>query len=429
MAHDTSELVDYPVRRLERFPRQVAWAAGAMVALGAIAFIWGLLTDPDRAWRAYAFNWLDFASVAHGAVLLAAVVTITRGVWSRPIRRVSLAFVAFLPVAFLLFLPMLIWVPGHLFPWIESPPGGNTSIYLDMPFLVIRNLVLLGALLIVSLRFAYWALRPDIGLVDDVPGSLRGLYDRLTKGWQGQEAEEARAHTKLSRFAPAMALLYVFALSVVVFDFVMSLETRWFSTLLGPYFFMAAFLGGIAATAVTTLILRWRMRLEDEIHGTNLHDLMKLLFAFCVFWTYLFWSQYMVIWYGNMPHEQVFLTIRLGPPYRYLSIAVFFMLFIIPFFSLMGVKPKKTPIFAGVMAAVVLLGLWLERFLLVYPTLYPNADAIPLGFLEIGVGLGFLGVVTFCVTWFFTSFPVLQLWQPSSELELMGTEMEVGGGV
>lgn len=425
MAHDTSELVEYPVHRLERFPRQVALAAGAMVVLGVLSLAYGLATDADRAWRAYTFNWLDFTAMAHGAVLLAAVVTITRGVWSRPIRRIALSFVAFLPLAFLLFLPMLIWVPDHLFPWIGHPPEGNTAIWLDMTFLVVRNLLLLGLLLVVVLRFAYWAVRPDIGLVGDVPQRLRGLYDRLTRGWQGQETEEARAHRKLSVLAPVVALAYVFAMSVLVFDFVMSLEVQWFSTLLGPYFFMGAFLGGIAATTVVTLFVRSRLGLEDWITGSNIHDLVKLLFGFCVFWAYLFWSQYLVIWYGNLPNEQIFLTNRLGAPYRTLSIAVFFMLFIIPFFSLMGVKPKKAPGFATLMATVVLFGLWFERYLLVYPTLYPQHDQVLFGVPEIGVGLGFLGITTFAVTWFMTRFPILQLWQPSSELELLGTAVEV----
>ncbi len=424
MAHDLSELVEYPARRLDGFPRSVVILSGILVLAGIAAMGFGLLTDPARTWRAYTFNWLDFAGVAFGAVLLGAVVTITRGVWSRPVRRIALSFAAFLPIAFLLFLPLVIWVPGHLFPWIEYPPGGNTSIYLDMPFLIIRNLVLLAALLFVVYRFAYWALRPDIGLMEDLPETYRGLYDRLTRGWRGQEAEEARAHRKLTVLAPIMAILYALALSILVFDFVMSLEVRWFSTLLGPYFFMGAFLGGIALTTFTALLLRSRLGLEDQIGDSNIHDLGKLLFAFCVFWAYLFFSQYIVIWYGNMPHEQIFLVNRLSDPYRSLSIFVFFALFIVPFFSLMGVKPKKTPVFAMTITAVVLFGLWIERYLLIYPTLYPGHDEVLFGIPEIGVGLGFAGIIIAAVTWFMTRFPILQLWQHPSELELLGTVVE-----
>src|SRR5690606_41031808 len=105
--------------------------------------------------------------------------------------------------------------------------------------------------------------------------------DRLTRDWQGQAAEEERAHQKLSRFGPALALVYAIGFSFIAFDLVMSLEPHWFSTLIGPYFFMAALLGGLAATAVLTIIYRGRLGLADAIDPPQFHDLGKLTFAFC----------------------------------------------------------------------------------------------------------------------------------------------------
>ncbi|HKJ93336.1 MAG TPA: hypothetical protein VJ957_09210 [Longimicrobiales bacterium] len=422
-----NELPKYPVRRLERVPPRIALASALLVAIGVVTMIAALLTNADRAWQAYTFNWLFFATVAQAAVLLGAVVTIARGLWSRPVRRLGLAFVAFLPIAYLvLFPPLLLWAPGHLFPWWQHRPTGNTGFYLSTWFLVTRNVVFLGALLLVSLWFAYWALRPDLGLAEDVPPRLRGLYDRMTRGWRGQEAEEMLAHKRLSVLSPVMVLLYVFAFSFVAFDFVMSLQQpHWVSTLFGPYFFMGGFLGGIAATFVVTLVCRRCLDLDEYIEGATLHDMGKLLFAFCIFWAYLFWAQYMVQWYGNMPHEQVFLVIRLGAPYRPLTQFVLFALFIVPFFALLGVKPKTTPTIAAFMASVVLIGLWTERYILVYPTLYPHASGIPLGYQEVGIGLGFLGIVIACLGWFQKTFPMLQIWQPATEIELMGKAVEV----
>src|SRR5690606_30872885 len=188
---------------------------------------------------AYLFNWLFWTSIAQGAVVFAAAVAITRGGWARAARRIALSFVAFLPIALVLFLPILIGA-GSIFPWIEHPVPGK-DVYLNVPFLAVRDLVALGAVLVLSLRFAYWSLRPDAGLIrDPVPERLRGLYDRLTRDWQGQAAEEERAHQKLSRFGPALALVYAIGFSFIAFDLVMSLEPHWFSTLIGPYFFTAA---------------------------------------------------------------------------------------------------------------------------------------------------------------------------------------------
>lgn len=421
MSHDLGELKEYPLRRLDGMPRGLVISALVLVALGAIGFFMGLAQDADRAWRAYTYNWIFFAGIAQGAVLLAAVVAMTRGVWSRPVRRVAVSFVAFLPIAYLiLFPPLLIWGAGHVLPWLHEDLGAKT-IYLNMPFLAARHTVMLLALLGLSLYFAYWQLRPDAGLARDEGW---GPFQRLTRGWEGQEREEEKAQKRLSTLAPILALVYAFAFSFVAFDFVMSLDPHWLSTLIGPYVFMAAFLGGIAATAIATVIYRRRLELQEYIEGNNLHDLGKLFFAFSVFWTYLFWSQYMVIWYGNLPNEQSFLINRLQDPYRILSILVLFTMFILPFFGLLGVKPKKTPGIMATIAGLSLLGLWIERYILIYPTLYPRVDQVVFGMPEVPVAMGMLGLLLLSLAWFGSRFPMLQVWQPATEVELLGVQAE-----
>lgn len=423
MSHDLGELKEYPLRRLEGMPRGVVIAALVLIVLGALGFLLGLADDADRAWRAYSYNWLFFAGVAQGAVLLAAVVALTRGVWSRPVRRIAVSFVAFLPIAYLvLFPPLLIWGSDHLFPWLHHDVG-DKALYLNMPFLTARNLVALLALLGLSLLFAYWQLRPDAGLAKEEGWDGFG---RLTRKWQGQEQEEEKAQRRLSMLAPIMALVYAVAFSFVAFDFVMSLDPHWLSTLVGPYVFMAAFLGGIAATAVATVLYRKRLGLAEYVEGNNIHDLGKLFFAFSVFWAYLFWSQYIVIWYGNLPNEQSFLVNRLQDPYRVLSVLVLFTLFVLPFFGLLGVKPKKTPGIMATVAGLSLLGLWVERYVLIYPTLYPEVESVVFGTVEVSVGAAMLGLLVLSLAWFGSRFPMLQVWQPATEVELLGVEVEEG---
>ncbi|MDX1675849.1 MAG: NrfD/PsrC family molybdoenzyme membrane anchor subunit [Longimicrobiales bacterium] len=423
MSHDLGDLKEYPFRRLDGMPRGVVLSALALIALGAIGFFMGLADDADRAWRAYTYNWIFFAGIAQGAVLLAAVVALTRGVWSRPVRRIAVSFVAFLPIAYLiLFPPLLLWAPDHVFPWLHHDVG-DKAIYLNMPFLTVRNVVGLLALLGLSIYFAYWQLRPDAGLARDAGWDGFG---RLTRNWQGQEQEEEKAQRRLSTLAPIMALVYAVAFSFIAFDFVMSLDPHWLSTLIGPYVFMAAFLGGIAATAVVTVLYRRRLDLAEYVEGNNLHDLGKLFFAFSVFWTYLFWSQYIVIWYGNLPNEQSFLVNRLQDPYRILSILVLFTMFILPFFGLLGVKPKKTPGIMATIAGLSLLGLWVERYILIYPTLYPQVEAVVFGTVEVAIGAVMLGLLMLSLAWFGSRFPMLQVWQPATEVELLGVEVEEG---
>src|SRR5690606_17606918 len=107
-----------------------------------------------------------------------------------------------------------------------------------------------------------------------------------------------------------------------------------------------------------------------------------------------------------------------GTPYRVIAQIVFLCLFIMPFGGLLGVAPKKRPEILATFAAIILLGLWLERYLLVYPSLYIGVEQVPLGWQEIGMGLGFVGLLVGSVLAFATRFPLFQLWQPAGELEL-----------
>jgi Ni/Fe-hydrogenase subunit HybB-like protein len=410
-----------PVRRFEGFPRKAGALAALLILVGGIGWFLALGRDADRAWRAYLFNWLFWTSIASGAVMFSAAVVMTYAIWARRVRRIALSTVAFLPLAYLLFIPLLFAAP-HILPWFAHG-AGEKSTYLNMPFLAVRNLCFLAALFSVQMGFAYWALRPDVGLLQG-RGDARaqsGLHRFISRNWQGQDVEEARAAKVIRRFAPVMGLLYAVAFSFVAFDFVMTLEIDWHSTLIGPYFFMAAFLGGIALTALMSVIYRAALGLREIIETQQLHDLGKLVFAFCVFWGYLFWAQYMVIWYGELPHEQAFVVHRLGGPYRPLAILVLFSLFLIPFFGLLGVAAKKTPATLAAGATVVLCGLWLERYILIYPTFYHTLPTVTFGLPEVAATLAFGGLFLSALLWFASRFPIVEVWQPIWEPELEET--------
>ena len=173
-----------------------------------------------------------------------------------------------------------------------------------------------GLLLLIglSLYLAHQALRPDMGLVEDDGDAARARWrDSLTTGWLGQEAEEAASARRLGRLAPAFILVYAAVMSMVAYDFAMSLEPHWFSTIFGAWYFMGGFWGGIAATALIVVLLKRRHADLNGLMGVQqMHDLGKLTFAFCVFWTYIFFAQYIVIWYGKLPWEQAWVVHRTG---------------------------------------------------------------------------------------------------------------------
>ncbi len=426
--HIPSEI---PIRFLPR-SRGANLLFGLLILVGGGAFVVTLMRDPAQAWRAYVVNWLFFTSVAAGAMALVAATTITKARWNWSVRRVSLAFAAFLPIAFVLLIPMLGLREGY-FPWIEAmasdPIVQKKAAYLNIPFLIVRNV--LGAALLFGafLYMAYLYLRPDMGLLKDAvaAGSVskgNAWIDRLTQGWRGQEREEVKSYRRLARLAPASVLLYAFVMSIFAFDWAMSLEPHWFSTIFGAWFFMGALWGGVAASAWATVYAKRQEPDLNRLMGVQqLHDLGKLSFAFTVFWAYLFWSQYLVIWYGKLPWEQAWIIHRAEAPWSGLTVLTLVLCFVIPFAGLIGRKAKMTPWILRLFATVILVGLWLERYLMVVPSIHDGDPTITV--LEPAIGLFFLGLFLWSVRWFLTTFPAVQVWQPMVEPESLEAEVIV----
>jgi hypothetical protein len=246
---------------------------------------------------------------------------------------------------------------------------------------------------------------------------------RLAGNWLGQEAEEERSWQKLKVLAPVLAIVYAFVMSFVVVDWAMSLEPHWFSTLFPVWYFMGAFWGGVAFTGILMVLLKRKDAYFDEHMGPQQqHDIGKLTFGFSIFWTYLFWSQYIVQWYGKLPWEQAWWIHRSVAPWGGLSILTIVLCFIVPFTLLMGRSAKINPLWYAGVASVAMVGLWLERWLLIAPSLHKAGDPT-LTVWEFLIGIGFLGLFALTVRWFLSTFPVIQLWQPKAEPELVEREV------
>jgi len=405
---------------------------GAFIVVGLVSFVMRLLQDPQAAWISYITNWLYFTSVSMGGLLLAIATWITKAKWNWSIRRISQSFVAFLPFSFLLMLPMLSLGESY-FPWIEmmadDPVVQNKAAYLNMPFLITRNVLGLALLFGVALYFVYLALRPDMGLSAQqlTEGKRSEAWQaRLTRGWMGQEKEEVRSYKRMTVIAPAFVIIYALVMTMLSYDWVMSLEPHWFSTMFGPWFFMGAFWIGIAATALWSVYLRTQ---HEDFHRyiglQQRHDIGKLAFAFCVFWTYLFFSQYIVIWYGKLPWEQAWIIRRSDEVWGGLSGLVILLCFVIPFAGLIGRKPKTKPVLLAFFTSIILVGMWLERYVMLAPSLHHGGDPVftiwqPL------IGLMFLGLYLGSVRWFLTTFPAIQVWQPMVDPETREAEIPVG---
>jgi hypothetical protein len=422
---------EIPVRYLPRSGTANA-IIGALFVIGLGAFVVRLGQNPQAAWISYITNWLYFTSLSIGGVLFAVATWIVKAKWNWSVRRVSQSFVAFLPISFLLLLPML-GVGDTYFPWIalmeSDPVVQNKDAWLNIPFLVTRNLVLVAILFGMALYFVYHALRPDMGLSQEAAGgdaSRSAWRNRLMQGWAGQEQEEVASYRRMTTLGPAFVLVYALTMTVLSYDWVMSLEPHWFSTMMGPWFFMGAFWGGIATTALWSLYLRTKdADVEKHIGLQQRWDLGKLAFAFTVFWTYLFFSQYLVIWYGKLPWEQAWIIRRSGEAWGGYSATVVVLCFIVPFAGLIGRKPKMKPALLALFTSVIVFGLWLERYGMVAPSLWHEGDPI-FSIWQPLIGLMFLGLYLGAIRWFLSTFPVIQVWQPMVDPETVEAEVTAG---
>ena len=423
---------DVPVRYLPR-NKTMSTVAGALFVVGLLAFVVRLTQDADSAWISYITNWLFFTSISMGGVLFAVATWIVKAKWNWPMRRVSQSFAAFLPISFVLLLPML-GLGEDYFPWIEMMATdaivAKKQAYLNMPFLITRNVVGIGVLFGLAVYFVYLAVRPDMGLSkdsEDEDEQRRSWREKLTQGWMGQEQEEVSSYQRMTTMAPAIVMVYALVMTIISYDWIMSLEPHWFSTMFGPWFFMGAFWGGIAATALWSMYLRTQHTDFKNLIGIQQrHDIGKLTFAFTVFWGYLFFSQYIVIWYGNLPWETAWIIRRSGEVWGSYSTLTIVLCFLVPFIGLIGRKPKMKPALLSFFASVILFGLWLERYGMLAPSLHHEGDPIftiwqPL------IGCMFLGLYLGAVRWFLTTFPAVQVWQPMVDAETLEAEVPVSG--
>ena len=359
------------------------------LGVGLITFGVGLATDPHRAWHNYLLNYFFWMSLGLGGVFFTALQHITGSIWSIPLRRVPESMVGFLPVAIILFLILSFGVHS-LYEWTHAdvvrgdPLLFGKKAYLNLPFFYIRGLSFLVLWSIAGFLFLRHSVKQD------ATGEIR---------W-------TRRNVKLA----ALFLLF-FALSYTLtgFDLMMSLEPHWFSTIFGVYCFAGLFLSSLAMISIITIMLKKQGYLPI-VNDNHLYDLGKLMFAFCVFWAYIAFSQFMLIWYGNLPEETFYMMRRVGGNWRVISVALLLCKFIIPFFLLLpaGVKRKENYLLG--VSLFLLMAHWLDCYWMVFPVLSPEKPIF--GWMELGIIPAFLGLFGLSVGLMLSRVPVFPRGDP-----------------
>ncbi|MCZ6639368.1 MAG: hypothetical protein O6830_05330 [Candidatus Dadabacteria bacterium] len=369
----------------------------AVIGFGTFAFkIMG--SNPENAWEIFLINFLFWTGIAQAGIVFSCILRITNARWARPLLRISEGLGSFLPISLIL---LLIVFAGrdYVLPYATEHYHYPKDVWLNMTFVIGRNVIGFIILLILSLFYLYYSLRQDLGGVGD---KLNGLAGWIASGWSGEDERKA-IWKKLGRFAPAVLIFYTLVFSFFAWDLIMSLDPHWFSTLFGPYYFMSSFVAALGTTIILSIMLRRRLGLEEYLDDHHYHDMGKILQGFSLFWVYLFFSQLLPIWYANMPEETVFVIKRVQEePFQQLAWAVLTFCFIFPFLALMPRTNKIVKPIVVFIAGVSLIGFWLDKFVLVVPSL---SNTINIGITQILITLGFLGAFVMMFLLFMRAFP------------------------
>jgi hypothetical protein len=383
----------------------------ALAAVGTLTFLAGLFIDPDRAWRAYHVSWLYLTSLSSAGIVFVAVQRITTARWSRSIIRFMEGYVAFLPVAFVMLLLSVFLGKNHIFPWThEVPPVPEKVMYFNPTFFSARVIIIFGIITALSLWFVYTSVRLDVGLVPEAGARwATGLRARMRNGFRDERRELHSTHSLQGKLAVFLTLAFGYGWSLLAFDLSMGLSLHFQSTLYGWWFFMGAWLS--ALTLFTLLVMAWRrfLGIEEFVKENHFHDLGKLCFAFTAFWGYLTFSQFLVIWFGNLGEETHWPRLRLIAPWMRLSVSAVLCVFFAPFFGLLSRAAKVYRPTLALFTLISLVGMYLVRYLEVYPSLYGVAPSVPFGIWEIGIFLGFAGIWGTCYLGFMNAFPRMRV--------------------
>jgi hypothetical protein len=337
------------------------WVRGrnaiAFVALISwIAAIAGFFLDSPRFFQSYLVGFLFSVFIPLGGLFFIMTMYLTGSAWSVPMRRISENIVMTIPLGLLLFLPILLGV-HDLYEWSHAEVVRQDAIlraksgYLNPTWFAYRGVIFF-------LLWTLWAWR---------------LYKHSTQ--QDKTGSLSHMHA-MSRWSAPGLLMLVLSVTLASFDWSMSLDPHWYSTIFGLYCFAG---GGLIFMSTWLLICRWfrdKGILANTINIEHYHDLGKWLFALTIFWAYIAFSQYMLIWYANIPEETIWFRHRFEGSWGPVSFAILFGHFIIPFLVLVFRSSKRNLKVLTFMSIWIMVFQYIDFYWQVMPTFYPHGVAL-----------------------------------------------------
>lgn len=362
-------------------------ALGVGVVLSAVSLA-GLFLDRGQFFRSYLVGFLYLLALPLGCLGIAMLHHVTKGAWGVMVRRILEASARTIPLLALLFIPVILGMK-QLFVWTDPEViahdeliAGKTA-YLNVTFFVVRAVIF----------FAVW-------------GGLAALLAWLSK--RQDETSDPMVSVRMQAVSGVGIALYVITASFASFDWLMSLDPHWFSSIYGLYFVGGQALTALCFVVVVAMILSGSAPMASVYRPSHFHDYAKLMLAFMMLWAYFSLSQFIIIWSGNLPEEVPWYLERTTGPWKLVSLLVVFLHFALPFLLLIQTDIKRNAKRLALVAGLILVMRWVDLYWQAAPALH--AERFHWLDVTVPLGLGGLWVALFLT--FLRSRPLIPLHEP-----------------
>jgi Ni/Fe-hydrogenase subunit HybB-like protein len=365
-------------------------------------------------WGLYLVNFVFWIGISHAGTLISAILRLTDAGWRKPITRAAEAITVFALMIGGMF-PIIHLGRAWVFYWLFPYPNSR-FLWPNFRSPLLWDLAAISTYLMGSTIYLFLPLIPDVAqLSQHATGWRRRLYRTLSLGWTGSDREWHTLERAMKLMAAIILAVAVSVHTVVAWDFSMSVAPMWHSSIFGPYFVVGAIFSGIAALVLAMSIIRKTMHLEKYLTAHHFDNLAKLLLLMSLLWLYFTVAENLTAWYGNEPKEMnVFGSRARGPFAPYFWIMVFCN-FVVPF-VLLSIRRLRSIRAATIASVTVLIGMWLERYLIIVPTLSMPRLAAAWGhysptWVEISISVATFAVMAVLYLIFSKLFPIVSVWE------------------
>jgi len=411
-------------RPLSRVSGRYLFAIVILFLVGAAGLAaWGLqlhsgmgITGLQRPvfWGIYIVDFVFWIGISHAGTLISAILRLTGAAWRKPVTRAAEAITVFALIIGGMF-PIIHLGRAWLFYWLLPYPNSR-MLWPNFRSPLLWDLTAIVTYVTGSVIYLYLPLIPDLAqLADHNTPWRQGLYRALSLGWTGSDREWHALERAMKLMACIILAVAVSVHTVVAWDFAMAIAPMWHSTIFGPYFVTGAIFSGIAALILVMAIIRKLLHLEVYLTRHHFDRLAKLLLLMSLLWCYFTLAENLTVWYGNDPKEMAVFGARTRRHYAPYFWTMMFLNFVVPF-VLLGIRRLRTIAGATVASVTVLIGMWIERFVIVVPTLANPRLPAASGFytptwVELAITAATFAAMAMLYMIFAKLFPMIAVWE------------------